>query len=1033
MHYLLKMSTLERKDLEMINEKDIIDKILHYLGKTNQDVFVVQVGAMDGISFDDILGHITLYNWGGLYVEPVPYYFNKLVKNKKETDLFEQSAIVEEDGMIEMITIDRAPIESKEIHDGFGGMSAVWPPKNGFAHDYDKSIMEQYGKKIRVNGITLQTLFSKHGITQFDVFLCDVEGLDWTVFNQLDLSVYRPKMIRLEHINLTPEEKQKIFDKLTEHNYVYEVGGQDIDATPRETWDEYIKYMNGNNSTNQETITALITQYQSDKTLSGYSIYYDEIFKPIQLTTTDVLEIGIGTQLPDVPSSFIGISTNLGHMKYTPGGSLRAWRDYFTSANIVGIDVAEDCKVTEDRIETFIVSSLDKYNCDKQLVNRSFDIIIDDGLHTALAQLQTLTNFFGRVKPDGWYIIEDVGGGGDDSHILRDFLPQFEKIINGHEYCSRGNFIAIRKNGRGTGAVNTLQDLLREKTVVVTNNQLTVVTGLWDISRQGRNFDHYIENFKKFLEIPVNMFIYIPAQLEHLIWQKRTRDNTTVKILELSELKDGYYTEFWDKTQEIRTDAKWLNQTGESGWLQTSPQAVNEWYNPIVQSKMFMLHDAKVLNPFNTDYFIWLDAGITSTVYEKYFTENTCLDNIIPHLRSFLFLSYPYETTSEIHGFDYTAIKKYSRGDVKYVCRGGLFGGHKDFITQANSTYYSLLKNTLTDGYMGTEESIFSIMAHLEPHVYRRYVLDGNGLVVKYVQALLDNSAVLEPIPNTHISTSIAKGVYNPATDKTSLYVLGFNFPEQFQALIESFEPHPDWLTKPRKILINNSQDQSMIDRYDAICKKYNFEHIVTGENLGINRGRLLAAKHFHESDSDYYFFFEDDMMLHHPSKVGYCRNGFRRVAPTLYTTAHKIMAKEGFDFLKLSYTEVYMDNNIQVSWYNVPQHIRTDMWPNYDQLPVSGLDPHSPRTQFRHINVENGMSYISGDIYYANWPMIVSRQGNYKMFLETNWAHPYEQTWMSHMFQETRKGNLNPAVLLASPINHNRIHHYTAEERREN
>ena len=64
---------------------------------------------------------------------------------------------------------------------------------------------------------------------------------------------------------------------------------------------------------------------------------------------------------------------------------------------------------------------------------------------------------------------------------------------------------------------------------------------------------------------------------------------------------------------------------------------------------------------------------------------------------------------------------------------------------------------------------------------------------------------------------------------------------------------------------------------------------------------------------------------------------------------------------------------------------------------------------------------------------MIVSKEGNKKMFLDTEWAHPYEQTWMSYMYQETRKGNLKPAILLASPINHNRILYYEAHERREN
>ena len=562
-----------------------------------------------------------------------------------------------------------------------------------------------------------------------------------------------------------------------------------------------------------------------------------------------------------------------------------------------------------------------------------------------------------------------------------------------------------------------------------TSNDLTVVTGLWNINRPGRDFNHYIEHFKNFLDIPAKMLIYIPAEYEYLVWEKRSRENTFVKILELDDIKNNYYSPFWDKTQELRTKPEWLNQ---SGWLSGSPQASNEWYNPIVQSKMFMLSDATIWNPFDTDYFIWLDAGISNTVYEKYFSEHRCLDKIIPYLKTFLFLSYPYQADKEIHGFEFDAINRYAREKVGYVCRGGLFGGHKDFIRQANSTYYALLQDTLEAGYMGTEESIFSIMAHLEPHLYRRYALDDNGLIVKFVQALLDDQVQLEN--NGARAHVLPKGTYNENTDKTSLYMLTFNFPEQVEHTLATWKANsPDWLSKPRKILIDNSNKPEAIEGNKAICEKYGFEHIVTNENLGINRGRLLAAKHFQESDSDYYFFFEDDMGFNPSTDTGLCRNGFRKYVPNLYKTVHEIMAREDFDFLKLSYTEVYMDNNIQVSWYNVPQEVRSFMWPDYDQLPVNGIDPYAPRTKFDRIEVHNELSYVAGEIYYANWPMIVNKKGNYKMFLETDWANPFEQTWMSYMFQETVKGNLKPAVLLAAPVWHNRIIYYLPEERREN
>jgi hypothetical protein len=563
------------------------------------------------------------------------------------------------------------------------------------------------------------------------------------------------------------------------------------------------------------------------------------------------------------------------------------------------------------------------------------------------------------------------------------------------------------------------------------NKDLTIVTGLWDINRPGRSFDHYIQHFNHFLDIDANLFIYIPKEYEHLVWAKRSKENTFVKVYELDDVKN-LYSPFWDRTQQIRTNPEWLNLTGPGGWLKESPQAASEWYNPIVMSKMFMLHDVTIWNPFDTEYFIWLDAGITNTVYEKFFTEQKVLDKITNYLNPFLFLSYPYAATDEIHGFKFKEINEYCDTTAEWVCRGGLFGGTKKAIHDANGLYYSLVDKSLAQGLMGTEESIFLIMSYLEPEKYRRYALDSNGLIIKFIQALDENKVELEPIPEER--TQFIEKSLSLDNIKTSLYVLTFNFPQQLQTLLDSYEKHPEWLKRTRKILIDNSTDAIAKINNKEIADKYGFEHIITGKNGGICGGRQIVAEHFHESDSDYYIFLEDDMCLHEPSIEGkFCRNGFRQYIPNLYDKIHKIMIKEKFDFLKLSYTEVYMDNNIQVSWYNVPQSVRTELWPEYDKLPTTGLDLNAPRTDFGNINVLDELSYISGEIYYANWPMIVSKEGNKKMFIDTKWAHPYEQTWMSQMFQDTHNKKLKPAVLLASPVNHNRIIWYKPEERREN
>ncbi len=575
-------------------------------------------------------------------------------------------------------------------------------------------------------------------------------------------------------------------------------------------------------------------------------------------------------------------------------------------------------------------------------------------------------------------------------------------------------------------------DKIRNKTMrtIQEKKNTTIVTGLWDINRQGRDFQHYIDNFKLFLDIPQNLFIYIESKYEHIVWEKRDKSNTFVKTYELSDIKN-LYEPHWNKTQEIRTNPNWVNL---ASWLGGSPQASLEWYNPIVQSKMFMLNDASIWNPFDSEYLFWLDAGITNTVPHTHFVENNVLDSISNYGNPFLFLSYPYEAANEIHGFEIKAMNMFAGADVKYVCRGGLFGGHKDQIRDANSTYYSLLQRTLNSGYMGTEESLFTIMSYNEPELYQRYELDGNGLVVKFTQAIIDNNVKLAEVVKPKITNTSRVTDRDVLNYKTNLYMLTFNFPKQILHTIKSMEKTPEWLTRPNLVLLDNSTNEDAKIENKKIAEDYNFEYVDLGGNTGICGGRQAAAEHFDNSDSDFMFFFEDDMTVNPPEMVGQvCRNGFMKYVPNLYNILHKIMLKDGFDFVKLTFTEVYFDNDKQCSWYNVPQNIRSRDWPNYDKLPVTGLDPNAPLTNFKNIRVIDGVSYIDGEVYYANWPMIVSKSGNKKMFIDTKWAHPYEQTWMSHMYQMTKEGNLKPAILLAAPIWHDRIMHYTPEERREN
>jgi hypothetical protein len=555
---------------------------------------------------------------------------------------------------------------------------------------------------------------------------------------------------------------------------------------------------------------------------------------------------------------------------------------------------------------------------------------------------------------------------------------------------------------------------------------ITLVTGLWDIGRSdmkegwSRSFQHYLDKFEQLLSVDNNMIIFGESYLEEFVFRFRTKENTQF----VPRSKDWFKSTVpYEKIQQIRNLPNWYNQ---ATWLKESTQGSLEMYNPLVMSKMFLLHDAKLLDKFNSEQMFWIDAGITNTIHLGYFTHDKVLQKLPKYINKFSFVSFPYNASKEIHGFSYPKINEYATQDVKLVARGGFFGGPKHTIGDINSIYHGLLYDTINDGFMGTEESLFSIMMYRHYDLINYFEITDNGLISKFTEDL-KNEEVL--VKNTNPNPT--KEIYNIDIEKVGLYVITFNSPNQFETLIKSMlEYDKDFIEKPKKFLLDNSTDLSTTPRYIELCEEYNFEHIKK-VNLGICGGRQWIAEHFEEQDLDAYFFSEDDMFFQNKPEET-CRNGFNRYHPNLYSKTLQIIKKENFDFIKINYSEFYGDNGVQWSWYNLPQDKRIEYFPEKPNLPVQGLDPNAPKTKFNNIKSLQGLPYVDGEIYYCNWTQLVSKSGNKKMFLNTTWSRPFENTWMSHMYQLTKKGKLNGGLLLLTPIEHNRFEHYPAHLRKE-
>jgi Bacterial protein of unknown function (HtrL_YibB) len=555
-------------------------------------------------------------------------------------------------------------------------------------------------------------------------------------------------------------------------------------------------------------------------------------------------------------------------------------------------------------------------------------------------------------------------------------------------------------------------------------SNITLVTGIWDIGRGeltegwSRSYQHYLDKFEQLLKVEENLIIFGDEELKEFVFQRREQSNTQFIVRPLSWFRNSDY---FDKIQQIRNKEEWKNL---AGWLSESTQARLENYNPLVMSKVFLLHDAKIMDQFDSEYMFWIDGGLTNTVHPGYFTHDKVFNKLSKYISKFSFICFPYAAENEIHGFEYNKLNSIAGNKVNKVARGGFFGGPKHTIADINGIYYNLLISTLNDGYMGTEESIFSIMCYKHADLINYFEIESNGLIGKFFEDLKNDE--LKP-KSEHIGRETSQLDIN----KVGLYVITFNSPKQFRTLIDSMLAYDkDYILKTEKYLLDNSSDLSTTEEYSVICEEFGFEHIKK-DNLGICGGRQFIAEHFDETNLDFYLFFEDDMFFF-PNEGTVCRNGFNRYVPNLYSKTLQIVKNENFDFLKLNFTEFYGDNGTQWSWYNVPQSVREIYWPNKQRLPEQGIDPNAPRAVYNSVKSHQGVPYVTGEVYYCNWPQIVSRTGNKKMFLETTWAHPFEQTWMSHMYQLVKKDELYPGLLLMTPTEHDRFEHYNRDLRKE-
>jgi hypothetical protein len=153
-----------------------------------------------------------------------------------------------------------------------------------------------------------------------------------------------------------------------------------------------------------EELGVLLDQYGSDKYKHDYTKVYAYLLHEMgEDSALSILEIGLGTNDPD----FISSMTAAGK----PGASVRAFRDYLPNASVYGADLDDKILFSEDRIKTFRVDQTDPSSFEKMweaFGRPELDLVIDDGLHSTEANINTFHFASKALRSGGYMVVEDI-------------------------------------------------------------------------------------------------------------------------------------------------------------------------------------------------------------------------------------------------------------------------------------------------------------------------------------------------------------------------------------------------------------------------------------------------------------------------------------------------------------------------------------------------------------------------------------------------------------------------------------------------
>jgi FkbM family methyltransferase len=185
----------------------------------------VQVGANDGVRFDNLYSIVTAHRCAGLVIEPLPDAFARLKANYANfPQIIPANVAVHATARsLPLYRVDR--VESEALPRWADGI-ASFDKHHLLAH----GIAERHIQAEIVNCAPLMELVAGHQFLDANVLQVDVEGYDAEVMRMIDFTRFKPQLMKYEHKNLSRADCDAIIVLLRKQGYKIARGSEDTVA-----------------------------------------------------------------------------------------------------------------------------------------------------------------------------------------------------------------------------------------------------------------------------------------------------------------------------------------------------------------------------------------------------------------------------------------------------------------------------------------------------------------------------------------------------------------------------------------------------------------------------------------------------------------------------------------------------------------------------------------------------------------------------------------------------------------------------------